>query len=59
MLSLGSVRLGEDTQWLRTGVHEDIFVFDHILHFSDYPMIQLGQVGLHSGSEKGFIRTAT
>ena len=23
LFSLGSVRLGEDTQWLRTGVHED------------------------------------
>ena len=29
-------------QWLRTGVHEDIFAFDHFLHFSCFPLVQLG-----------------
>ena len=29
-------------QWLRIEVHEDIFVFDHILHFSEYTRVQLG-----------------
>jgi len=29
-------------QWLRIGVQEDIFVFDHIPHFDQYKMLQLG-----------------
>ena len=33
---------GGGAQWLRIGVHEDIFVFDHILHFSCFPLVQLG-----------------
>ena len=27
---------------IRIGVQEDIFVFDHILHFDQYPRVQLG-----------------
>ena len=27
---------------IRIGVQEDIFVFDHILHFDQYPRLQLG-----------------
>ena len=38
-------------QCLRIGVHKHNFVFDHILHLSEYLRVQLGYVSIHSASE--------
>ena len=35
--------LGGGAQCLIIGGQEDIFVFDHILHFDQYPRVQLGR----------------
>ena len=37
--------LGGYSPCIRSGVQEDIFIFDHILQFSEYKNVQLGWVG--------------